>query len=199
MFQRPKESTFVIEAPDRTKSAEEMTWESFLEEGEHILWHGRPNAEKFFSPTAIRKCASGIPFIIFGGVMANITWPRHGNFEGMAPIFVIEGALILLGLYLMISAPFRDRKQRSKTWYTLTNKRAVIATDWRAKQFVSYPVSGWTEVFKTGGELKSIYFAQTVSKDSDGDGYNVKHIGFEMVPDGDKLLGLFNEVEAEHS
>lgn len=172
-------------------------WENFLEPDEKILWHGRPDAEALWSPTATSRAAVGIPFMIFGGVMLRVTWPQHGNFEGMTPVWIIAGVMIAFGLFYSISAPFRDRARRMRTWYTLTDTRAVIATDIKRRQFTSYPITPDNDItLPLLGAKTSVWFAKKVTPPRDRDDTSsVKLIGFELIKDAPHVYDLLKQVQ----
>ncbi len=173
------------------------TWEHFLKPGERVLWHGRPDSEALFSPTATKKFTVGIPIIAFGAVMVNITWPQHGNFQGMWPVWMIAGILILGGLAYSLSAPYRDRARRMRTWYTLTNKRAVIATDIKRKEFTSYPITKDNDIrLPLFGKKTTVWFAQEVIPASDHeDTDDITLIGFELIKDAPYVAELLEQVK----
>jgi len=168
-----------------------------MEDGERVLWHGRPDAEALFSPTAIRKFVVGLPMIAFGVVMVNVTWPEHGNFQGMWPVWAIAGLLISWGLYYSLSAPFKDRARRMRTWYTLTNKRAVIATDIKRREFTSYPITQENRIsLPLMGAKTTVWFAQHVDPADDHDDTDtITMIGFELIKDAPYVAQLMEKVK----
>ena len=173
------------------------TWEHFLEEGERVLWHGRPDAVKLFSPTATKNFVVGIPLIAFGAVMVNVTWPQHGNFQGMWPVWVIAALLIGAGLGYSLTAPYRDRAKRMRTWYTLTNKRAVIATDIKRREFTSYPITSENDIrLPIFGPKTTVWFAQHVDPADDHDDTDdITLIGFELIKDAPYVADLLEDIK----
>jgi len=168
-----------------------------MEDGERVLWHGRPDAEALFSPTATRKFVVGLPMIAFGVVMVNVTWPEHGNFQGMWPVWVIAGLLITWGLYYSLSAPYKDRAKRMRTWYTLTNKRAVIATDIKRREFTSYPITQENRIsLPLLGAKTTVWFAQhVVPADDHDDTDTITMFGFELIKDAPYVAQLMEKVK----
>ena len=173
------------------------SWEHFLEDRERVLWHGRPDAEALFSPTATKNFVVGLPLIAFGAVMVNVTWPQHGNFQGMWPVWTIAGLLISWGLYYSASAPFKDRARRMRTWYTLTNKRAVIATDIKRREFTSYPITKDNDIrLPLFGAKTTVWFAQHVDPADDHDDTDtITLIGFELIKDAPYVAELLEQVK----
>jgi len=173
------------------------TWEHFLEDGERVLWHGRPNAVKLFSPTATKNFVVGIPLVAFGAVMVNVTWPQHGNFQGMWPVWIIAALLIGAGLGYSLTAPYRDRAHRMRTWYTLTNKRAVIATDIKRREFTSYPITPNNDIrLPLFGPKTTVWFAQHIDPaDDHEDTDDITLIGFELIKEAPYVAKLLEDIK----
>lgn len=168
-------------------------WEGLLDEGESILWQGRPTAGLSFHATEPMSAAMGIFFMSFSifwiGMAANITSGFNGfggSFPKFFPLFGVP--FFLIGFYNAIGHVFWQAYLRSKTHYTLTSKRAFIATDHptQGKLLKNYPINADTDVILKIGPPDSVWFAG-------------KRIGFARIDDGREVLKLMRQIQKDMS
>ncbi len=99
-----------------------------LLKGEVILWEGRPTPSINFN----RKDLFLIPFSIVWGSFAFyweglVVWQSIIKDTGMPLIFPIWGIpFVLAGMYFIFGRFIYKKIKKDKTWYFLTNKRAII-------------------------------------------------------------------------
>ena len=110
-------------------------WDGILEDGETILWQGRPGGGVIWSDLISFESAFGL---FFGGFA--VFWTAAALSQGMGSgnggpgaliglIFPLFGLpFVAVGLYLVIGRLFWDAYLRGRSWYTLTNRAAYIAT-----------------------------------------------------------------------
>jgi hypothetical protein len=103
-------------------------WDGILEDGEHILWQGRPNTGFAMAGNDMLPMIFGL--IFSGFAMLWIALTAIGD-----SMFWVFGLLhFAVGISLTIYAISRDTVARMYSYYTLTTSRAIIG--------LSYP---WTK------------------------------------------------------
>lgn len=162
-------------------------WEGLLDEGEEILWQGRPDQAFHVKP-------GNIATIGFGAIFAGFAlfWMIGASQAGGG--FWMFGLIhFSVGLGIILWAIFGATYSRRNTWYTLTDRRAFIATDFltKGRSLKSYPLKGVTVDFKAGPP-DTLYFATEERRGNKGRRYTVP-IGFERVEDGHAVMRLIRE------
>jgi hypothetical protein len=121
-----------------------------LNPGERIVWSGQPKQGFLLKPAD----ALLIPFSLLWGAFA-IFWEASViavAIEGKLPfpisiIFPLFGfPFVLIGLYMTFGRFFFDRAQRSKTYYALTNERAIILSGLRSHNVKSIDYKNLPEI-----------------------------------------------------
>ncbi len=98
--------------------------QSELAAGERLLWAGRPRQGiRFRAADALM-----IPFSLLWAGFA-VFWEVSVLREGAPGFFVLWGVpFVLMGIYITIGRFFVDSYQRGRTFYGLTDRRALIRT-----------------------------------------------------------------------
>lgn len=96
-----------------------------LMDGERILWNGKPEWTGYFSAEDVFL----IPFSIVWGGFA-LFWESMVIKTGAPIVMAVFGIpFVLIGLYLMIGRFFYKKYKNGKTYYALTNKRALLVNE----------------------------------------------------------------------
>ncbi len=101
---------------------EKQIIESRLSPNERLLWFGKPRQGFFLRASDIYI----IPFSLMWGSFA-IFWETTVVKSDAPFFFVLWGIpFVIVGLYLIVGRFFVDARQRSKTFYGVTNERVII-------------------------------------------------------------------------
>lgn len=168
-------------------------WEGILQPGEAILWQGRPDGRIELTPRDLPEIGFGVIFTGFAVFWTGSAWARG------APILFTAFGLpfVLVGLSIMLRSTLIAGLRRRNTWYTLSNRRAFIATDLplRGRSLQSYPL-GRESVLELDqrGDLFTLTFARKRATASERVGRELP-IAFERIADGHKVLSLMRQVQ----
>jgi hypothetical protein len=164
-------------------------WDAILDTDEKILWQGRPDPAFHIDFGKALEMVFGLFFWGF-----SIFWISMA--AAMAGPFALFGLPFFgIGFYMVIGQHFWKTYLRRHTWYTLTNKRAFIATDLpvKGKSLKSWPVSANTPVDLTRGPPDTITFARETRRGNNSN-YTVD-IGFERIHNGADVYRLMRNIK----
>ena len=84
---------------------------------------------------------------------------------------------------------------RSRTWYTLTDRRAIIATDMpvQGRRLSSYPLTPDTEAQLVDGHPGSILFGAGFARRLD------RRAGFKLIPDARGVWAMIQQVRRDNA
>lgn len=103
-------------------------WEGILAEGETVLWQGRPAPGVRLGDFVGFPLVFGLLFAGFAAVwIALARTAARGDVFDLFPLFGVP--FLLIGLYLAFGLPFGRDYLRRRSWYTLTDRAAYIATE----------------------------------------------------------------------
>ncbi len=164
-------------------------WKDIFEADEKIVWQGVPDG-------GVHIGRRHIPMMAFGAVFAGFAlfWMIGAASTGGS--FWMFGLLhFTIGLLLALAPIYWDPYRRRHTWYTLTNKRAYIATDLPllGRQLKSYPITRNMPLELDENDVPTVYFAEEWKRRKNGS-YRHK-IGFERISDGLKVYGLLRDLQ----
>ncbi|MEQ8667093.1 MAG: hypothetical protein RIC16_15355 [Rhodospirillales bacterium] len=97
---------------------EDYVANNVLREGESIVWRGRPETGVSFKRNWM-KTAFGVVFFAFA-----IFWTIGASIEG--GWFGLFGLPFVAVGFWLVSTPWRDARRANRTYYAVTDKRALI-------------------------------------------------------------------------
>jgi len=164
-------------------------WDGILDKDEEIRWQGRPDGRVTFSIGNLATFAFGLFFAGFALVWMIMAASAGG-------LFWMFGLLhFAVGLAVAFGAIFFSAYRRRRTWYTLTNKRAFVATvlPFQGRRLKSYVIDDETVVELAAGDPASIFFATETRRTKNGT--RAVRVGFERVPDGQTVYRLIRDIQ----
>lgn len=164
-------------------------WEGLLDPGEKILWQGRPDPGIFLHATHIVMGLFGAAFAGFALFWMIMAWTAGGYFWTFGLLHFSIGLIIMLG------GPLGGPYIRRHTWYSLSNRRAFIATDFPllGKRLNSYPIRPDTPIIFDDGDRASIFFATKPVRTKNG--LRNEAIGFERIAEGRDVMSLIRQIQ----
>ena len=165
-------------------------WEGILDDGETVLWQGRPNASFVFKARYIFTTLFGLTFAAFA-----LFWMFMARSAG-GTIWMFGLIHFSAGIGLVIAPAFYSIWKRRHTWYTLTDRRAFIATDkpFSGRKLKSYPIDSDTTLDYTPGHYSTIYFAHEHRSGKNGTVHTP--VGFERIEDGKAVYELIRDIQS---
>ncbi|MBV7407624.1 aspartate carbamoyltransferase catalytic subunit [Maritimibacter sp. DP1N21-5] len=160
-------------------------WEGILDDGETILWQGRPLQDFHIALSNVVTIAFGIFFAGFA-----LFWMVGAASMGGGPFWMFGLIHFSVGVGIVFWSIFGSTYSRRNTWYTLTDRRAIVATDFlfKRRSLVSYPVQDALVEFKAGPP-DDIIFGHETKRGSKGRTYTVP-VGFFRLEDGHAVMRI---------
>jgi hypothetical protein len=183
------------------KAIDQGGWAAQLRPGERLLWEGAPAQAMPFAWSTALEIAVGLLVAGFGvAFLASAPQGQASWLEGREiGLFALVG-----GLYLAFGRRAWLRFERRCTRYALTDNRALIATRHWGRRLRSFPITPQTALDYYPGELATIIFARErprfVVRHASGPAFDreteVTEIGFEAIPDGERVMALLNAIQS---
>ncbi|MDP1669294.1 aspartate carbamoyltransferase catalytic subunit [Phaeovulum sp.] len=164
-------------------------WEGILDAGEAIVWQGRPDGRFRFGWRDLVTGLFGFIFAGFALVWMAIAASAGGFFWAFGLIHFSVGAAIAVG------GPVWRTYRLRHTWYTLTTRRAFIATDTltSGRSLAAYPIAADTVLTLEGEDPASVHFASVMRRINKRD--RLVPIGFEHIHDAGEVLEKLREIQ----
>lgn len=164
-------------------------WEGLLDPKERILWQGRPDP-------VVRIGFGDIGLMVFGTFFAGFAlfWMVMASQAG--GIFWMFGSLhFAVGMAIILWPVLGRPYLRRHTWYTLTDKRAFIATDvpLRGRRLKSYPITEDTPLTIEDRQPGAIFFASEWRRGKNGS--HETRIGFHNIQDARAVYALMRRIQ----
>jgi hypothetical protein len=164
-------------------------WNMHLAEGETILWQGRPDGALTIHTSEISKAAFGIFFTGFSVFWMTMAAKAGGFFWMFGLIFFVTG------LGQIAQALAGNAFKRRRTWYTLTDRRAFIATDlpFQGRRLKFYPITSDLSIEYLDDNMPSLFFASETKRKNRGT-YQ-QPVGFERIADAPLVLDHIRNIQ----
>ena len=164
-------------------------WDNILDPDEQIIWQGRPDSAFRFTVGSIATAAFGTffaGFALFWMIMASM---GGGYFWMFGLIHFSVGVGIIVGAF--VTRPLKNRR----TWYSLSNKRAFIATDFpiQGRRLRSFPIGRDTSLTLNEGKFDDMYFATETYRKNNRT--KTRRIGFESIKDGSQVYRMMRDMQ----
>ncbi len=168
-------------------------WAGQLEDDERILWQGRPDGRLRLGLSSLGKSVQGAVLLAIALFLANVTFEMtlgEGLWHWVLPALSIPVALI--GLYLLVGQYIWDTLRRRRTWYTLTDRRAIVARQLFGSKLAEYPIDAKTrlEFQERRRGLGTIWFT------GNRRGRN-RRAGFEMIGDARRVHKMMRFIQKD--
>ena len=162
-------------------------WEGLLDEGEEILWQGRPAARFSLNGVHPMSVLMGVFFMGF-----SVFWMSTA--AGFGGYFWMFGLLFFgIGFWNAVGVHLWRVLLRAGTHYTLTSRRAYVASNAAGqKTLKSYPIDANTPLQFDGGDPATIWFG---ARNRTQRGLTALPAAFEQISDGRTVYALFRQVQ----
>lgn len=158
-------------------------WENFLDAGETILWQGRPYPGVILRGKSLIMIVTGAIFLLIPAVFHLASFLLASKVAISNRDAVVAFPFVVIGLAAIFVAPQMGAYYRRNCWYTLTDRRAVIATQlFGQRSLDSYAVKQWSHLALKNTRPPSVHFRSQTILSSYRASYN--DIGFDHIEEG---------------
>ena len=159
-------------------------WQGILDPDEQILWQGQPDGRFRIEFDSLRESLPGLLMLAFA-----LFWMYQAAQASV--FFALFGLFfVVLGLRQLLSPVIWPAYLRSRSWYTLTDRRAIVATDvpFKGRRLTSYPIDRNTLVEYVDGDPPSILFGPER-------GRRAERPGFRYIADAETVMPLIRRIQ----
>ena len=170
-------------------------WHGILDSGEQILWQGEPERGVRANIADFRRVLPGLAMVAFALFWTTMAM-RANFFFGLFGVF-----FIFVGLRTALEPILWPAFVRARSFYTLTDRRAIIATTLplQGRRLVSYPMDAQTVIEYVGTTAPSVLFGVPLNTTSKVFGWSVqgtpKRAGFEFIKDADQVIAMMRQIQ----
>ena len=163
-------------------------WDDLLDTGEEILWQGRPDTALVFDANGLITSAFGIAFLLGALLWLDFALTHTAGLGVFSVVFPLIGVLFTgVGGYLVAGHYYASAYRRRNTWYTLTTKRAYVATAvFGQRSLKSWAVTPALTMSLTDDTPASIWFDP---------GARPQRVGFERIADARAVLAMMHRIQ----
>ncbi|MFV0358409.1 aspartate carbamoyltransferase catalytic subunit [Tropicimonas sp.] len=178
--------------------SEHSGWEGILQPGETVLWQGRPSGRVSFRHASPRRMVAGgfmTAFAVFWTISA--AGAAGGATDLIGRIFPLFGLIfVFLGLREAGGWEVWRAFVRRHSWYSLTSRRAFIATEIFGRRALrSWPIDRETVLDFEEGPPDTIWFADRPGRRGRPRTRTTERVGFELIDDGREVLRLMRNIQ----
>ena len=168
-------------------------WAGILDDGENILWQGRPDGAIALRPANLFTLVFGCFFAGFALFWMYGAMQAGGGFWafGLTPFGV--------GIGIIFQALFWDTFHRRRSWCTRTDRRAFIATDppLMRRSLKSPPITPDTSLELIDKTPPSKIFVTRAKRTKNGS--REIPVGFERITDGRDVYRKTRDIQTQAS
>ncbi len=172
-------------------------WDGLLDEGETILWQGRPDGRVVWRNIVGFQGVFGLIITGFAIVWMSIASSIIGSGPGFVfpfnlfPVFGLP--FLLIGIYLLVGHVIMDAYMRSTTWYTLTDRTAFIASNaFGRRKLAAYLIRDMPFLELEDTLIGSIWFGEHPTPAGQG-AHVPRRIGFVAIPQARQVFAKIRE------
>lgn len=168
-------------------------WEGILDQGEVILWQGVPDGGIAFAVTDLPKLLGGVLMVGF-----SMFWMFNAS-KGGGYFWMFGLIFLFIGAGTVTRDTLGAARRRRASHYTLTNRRAIIATNLPliGRSLNSYPIDAGTLLeLVEQDDLGTVNFARRETPLRRGT-QAAQRIGFERIPEPRRVFSLMRQIQHE--
>lgn len=164
-------------------------WDDILDRDEVIRWQGRPIPGYVLTGQRLFMALFGVFFAGFALFWMKLAATAPGFFWVFGMVHFSAGLVMIFGPTIWA------HHRLSNSWYTLTNKRAIIATElmFQGRRLRSHPIVADTMLRLVDGTPGTVYFAQEMRIGAKR-AYKVD-IGFERLEDARAVYRMMRDIQ----
>lgn len=141
--------------------SDDYDWTPHLQEGEEVLWHGRPDQRfRLFLRDADLLIVPFWSLFFVAGLLAGLasllSFATGANPEGGLAVFA--ALTLFISTYVVFIRPSRDKRHRRAIRYAITNTQILLANT-LTKNLRRFEITGSTWIDVTLGRYSTIRFA----------------------------------------
>ncbi|WP_172326864.1 hypothetical protein [Mangrovicoccus sp. HB161399] len=160
-------------------------WSGLLNPGERILWQGQPDGRIELRGVKPAKLLVGAVFATVGMSVCGLGLVQlsEGDLMGLVPA-VFGLAFVAVGARAAVGDMLLDAYERSRSWYTLTSQRMLVATDaFGRKRLRDWPILPETGLIYEEGPPGSVLVSGR------------RTAGFRRIAEARKVYDLARQVQ----
>lgn len=165
------------------------TWDGILHPGETVLWQDRPVTSPAFADLSWSKGLMGLLLVGFSIFWMSLAAQAGGPFWMFGLIFFFIGLRNSLGQILL------DPWLRGQTVYSLTDRRAFVATRslLKGKTLKSFAIIPSNDIELVQGRADSVFFNAEQQFGRKGHSFATR-VGFEKLADGHEAHRILTQI-----